>query len=185
MQRWSLMKPSFMFLYLQVSPNLEPAPSLPPAPSTIALLQTAQKNLSQSDDGSSLKQNSTVNSTIDLVVSSNSSDADRDTATPPPQAGELDTFTVSFISIFCATHFIQTRLFWIVFLNEQTWDARSCYHWWSSWMDVQECAETCKALANKRNSCDQFFFPEETAVRKLFKEIPQTLQSISFSCSSV
>ncbi|XP_024113947.1 dyslexia-associated protein KIAA0319-like protein [Oryzias melastigma] len=69
-----------------VSPNLEPAPSLPPAPSTIALLQTAQKNLSQSDDGSSLKQNSTVNSTIDLVVSSNSSDADRDTATRPPQA---------------------------------------------------------------------------------------------------
>lgn len=111
MQRWSLMKPSFMFLYLQVSPNLEPAPSLPPAPSTFALLQTAQKNLSQSDDGSSLKQNSTVNSTIDLVVSSNSSDADRDTATRPPQAGELDTFTVSFISIFCATHFIQTCLF--------------------------------------------------------------------------
>uniref|UniRef100_A0A8C7ZU27 KIAA0319-like n=1 Tax=Oryzias sinensis TaxID=183150 RepID=A0A8C7ZU27_9TELE len=71
------------------SPELETTPSLPPPPSTIALLQTAQKNLSQSDDESSatlIKQNSTVNGTSDLVASSNSSDRSADTTPPPRQA---------------------------------------------------------------------------------------------------
>ncbi|XP_004074367.1 dyslexia-associated protein KIAA0319-like protein homolog [Oryzias latipes] len=70
------------------SPKLETTPSLPPPPSTIALLQTAQKNLSQSDDESSatlIKQNSTVNGTSDLVASSNSSDPTADTTPPPRQ----------------------------------------------------------------------------------------------------
>ncbi|XP_073339107.1 dyslexia-associated protein KIAA0319-like protein isoform X1 [Pagrus major] len=77
------------------SPKLETAHQIPTVPSTITLLQTAQKNLSQSANGSAdtapapSQQNSTED-TVNTAASSNSSDVSTPTApaiiTTPTQA---------------------------------------------------------------------------------------------------
>ncbi|XP_042362244.1 dyslexia-associated protein KIAA0319-like protein [Plectropomus leopardus] len=84
------------------SPKLETPDPTPTIPSTITLLQTAQKNLSQLTNGSSdiapasSQQNSTVDNTAGTVASSNSSEVSVTTATataiittPTPAVREL------------------------------------------------------------------------------------------------
>ncbi|GAA6233205.1 dyslexia-associated protein KIAA0319-like protein homolog, partial [Lates japonicus] len=69
------------------SPKLETAHPTPTAPSTITLLQTAEKNLSELTNGSSdtapapSQQSSAVDDTVDTPASSNSSDVSSATAT--------------------------------------------------------------------------------------------------------
>ncbi|KAM6974158.1 dyslexia-associated protein KIAA0319-like protein isoform 1-T2 [Tautogolabrus adspersus] len=69
------------------SPKLEKAPSPPTAPSTLALLQTAQKNHNLTANGSAdtaaakSQQDSAVDNTANTAVSSNSSEVSTPTAT--------------------------------------------------------------------------------------------------------
>ncbi|XP_023284859.1 dyslexia-associated protein KIAA0319-like protein homolog [Seriola lalandi dorsalis] len=80
-------RPSTGYLTSTENPKLETAHPTPTVLSTITLLQTAQKNLSQSTNGSSdtapapSQQNSTVDDTVDTHASSNSSDVSSPTAT--------------------------------------------------------------------------------------------------------
>lgn len=79
-------------LFLQQKLKLETADPTPTAPSTITLLQPAQKNHSQSVNGSSDTTPLQQNSTVDTSASSNSSDVGEHTTTAtamaPTQAGE-------------------------------------------------------------------------------------------------
>lgn len=79
-------------LFLQQKLNLETTGPSPTAPSTTTLLQPAQKNHSQSVNGTSEPTSLQQNSTADTATSSNSSDVGEHTTTAtvtaPTQAGE-------------------------------------------------------------------------------------------------